>query len=378
MPQQSVSSASSVSMHAPLLVLSLSWSSVILLAAIYVSSCYGLQHALPLKQQQTRYSTANRKHQTRLWSSKIGGSNFTYGDLATMLSKKDKLVLNIAQHNRDIQEQASIPSDVHFKIKVLSIYQRELKATENSFISVLKDLNQTLSSDYHSINDIKHSCKMRQEDMKNAAILVEEDYNVILDLEKEMKSHHPNISLQSHFHLVNEFLSEISHAADTLEHELIEDVFKKYKEREGVAIETVVKLSERSLPEQYSNGNEGGHQMEGISMLIDSSSNQYTLSRPRDVTLPVEDHHFMHDIIFVLLVSFIFGGLCSVLNVPPMFGYVFAGIMVGPTGFNIVGSVVQVETLGEVGVIFIVFMVGMEFSPQKLHKVTWKRDINNI
>ena len=104
-------------------------------------------------------------------------------------------------------------------------------------------------------------------------------------------------------------------------------------------------------------------------MLIDSSSNQYILSRPRDVTIPIEDHHFVHDIILIVLLSFFLGGVCSVFKVPCLFGYIFAGIVLGPTGWNLVGSVVQVETLGEVGVIFIIFMVGLEFSLQKLQKV---------
>ena len=35
-------------------------------------------------------------------------------------------------------------------------------------------------------------------------------------------------------------------------------------------------------------------------------------------------------------------------------------------------SVVQVETLGEFGAVFIVFMAGLEFSPEKLKKVNDK------
>ena len=106
-------------------------------------------------------------------------------------------------------------------------------------------------------------------------------------------------------------------------------------------------------------------------MLIDSNSNQYILSRPRDVTLSVEDHHFIHDIINLLLLSFLLGSLCSLFKVPMLFGYIFAGMMLGPTGWNLVSSVVQIETLGEVGVIFIVFTVGLEFSFLKLQKVEW-------
>lgn len=325
-------------------------------------------------------------HQQRDWLQKIGSSNFTYRSLATMLSRKKSLVEHIGNHIKTIQQHSSISPEVLLKVNVLLIYQRELNAAENSLMTVLRDFNQTLSSDYSSIENIKKSCKMRQEDMRNAAVLVEEDYNAIVILQKEMSALHPNISLQSPSRLLNEFLSEISHAADTLESKLVEDVFNEYKNMKGAGLETVVKLSEESLHEhklkrlqehpQGDSGTEESSQQRsnmgggGISMLIDSNNNQYILSRPRDVTFPIEDHHFIHDIIHILLLSFVFGGLCSLFKVPSLFGYIFAGMVLGPTGWNLVGSVVQVETLGEVGVIFIVFMVGLDFSFQKLKKVS--------
>lgn len=302
-----------------------------------------------------------------------------------MLSKKKSLSGKIAEHISSIQQQSSISPGVLLKMNILAIYQRELRASENSLVTVLKDLNQTLSSDYGSIENIKKTCHMRQEDMRNAAILVEEDYNIILDLEKELSSIHTNSSsVQSHFKLVNEFLSEISQAADTLEKNLVEDVFREYKNMQGAGLETVIKLSKGSLHEHNmkllqdgsdktgegeAGQEEGGR---GISMLIDSSSNQYILSRPRDVTFPVEDHHFIHDIINLLLLSFVLGGVCSLVTIPSLFGCMFAGMVLGPTGWNVVGSVVQVESLGEVGVIFIVFTVGLDFSFQKLQNVRTK------
>lgn len=317
-------------------------------------------------------------HKQRESLNRIGSSNFTYTGLANMLNKKKALVENIADHVQRIQRQPAISPETHLKMNMLLIFQRELKAAENSLLTALRDFNQTLNSNYSSIENIKKNCKVRQEDMRNAAVQVEEDYNIILSLEREMSAHHPNASLQSHFKIVNEFLTEISRAADTLESQLVEDVFSSYKNMRGAGLETVVKLSEHSLHEhnlkRVQEQQDGAWQDEagesnGISMLIDSNSNQYILSRPRDVTLPVEDHHFIHDIINLLLLAFLFGGLCSLVKVPPLFGYIFAGMALGPTGWNLVGSVVQIETLGEVGVIFLVFTVGLEFSLLRLQKV---------
>jgi Kef-type K+ transport system membrane component KefB len=104
-------------------------------------------------------------------------------------------------------------------------------------------------------------------------------------------------------------------------------------------------------------------------VLVDSASNQYILSHPHDITVAIEDHRFIHDIINLLLLSFLLGIVCSLFKIPSLSGYIFAGMVLGPSGYNTIISVVQVETIGEFGVFFIVFAVGLEFSPDKLHKV---------
>ena len=308
-----------------------------------------------------------------------------------MLTKHQQLISKVSSSIRGIEKEekehkqlqhgsaVSAQTQAQLTKKVLGIYQRELNAVEKSLEMVLRDLYQTLSSDYHSLENIKRACKMRQTDMGAMAILVEQDYNVILELEKEALVSHPNTSLQTHFSILNQFLSEISHAADALEKKLVENVFNDYKNLKGADFETVVKLREGSLHQHKRiqalhgdvNGDETqGNKVGGVSMLIDSANNQYILCRPRDMTVPTQDHHFIHDFINILLLSVIFGGVCSLFRIPSFFGYVFTGMVLGPTGLNLIGCLVQVESLGEVGVIFIVFMVGLEFSPQKLQKVS--------
>ena len=315
---------------------------------------------------------------------KVASSNFTFRGLFYMLQKKSSLLRTLNAHITNIQPHPTPEEKI--KMEVLKLYERELRASEKSLVAVLQDLNQTLSSDYQSLDNIKQSCQMRMSDVREAAVLVEEDYNAILYLEKEMNSLHPNVNstLQIHNHVINEILAEISHAADNLEHALQkEDIFSDSKRMEGAAFETVVKLSEGSFPEDHrlmniqkrlqeekeeeERGNEASGR--GISMLIDSANNQYILSRPRDITIPIEDHRLIHDIVNLLLLSFILSGVCLLLKIPSLFGYIFAGILLGPVGYNVISSVVQVETIGEFGVIFIVFMIGLEFSAEKLRKV---------
>lgn len=321
----------------------------------------------------------------------LGSSNFTCRSLSRMLHKKDGVLRTLNERIVEISSKPSITPQEKLKMEILELYRRELKATEKSLVTVLQDLNRTLGSDYRSLEKIKQSCRMRLDDMRDAAVLVEEDYNGIHELEKEMQLLHPNLSLHSHYRAVNEILSEISHAADSLESELQEDVFGDSKKMEGAAFETVVKLKEevmfhehpswmhlQMLQDSEQKGSEALD--EGIAMIVDSSSNQYILSRPRDVTVPIEDHHFLHDVVNLLLLAFLLGGLCSLLKVSSLIGYIFAGMLLGPVGMNVIGSVVQVETIGEFGVIFIVFLVGVEFSPEKLRKVylSWVPCIHSL
>jgi Kef-type K+ transport system membrane component KefB len=83
------------------------------------------------------------------------------------------------------------------------------------------------------------------------------------------------------------------------------------------------------------------------------------------------DHHLVMDLITLLLMSFPMGAVCERLGLPPLFGYIMTGVFLGPSGINNLKSMVQVETIGEFGVFFILFFAGLEFSPEKIRNV-WK------
>ncbi len=294
---------------------------------------------------------------------RVGTSNFTYRDLSVMMHKTDRVLHTLAHHIQSVASQATTSAGERLRMEVLLVYQRELKATSHSLAIVLSDLNQTLTSDYSSLGRIKRSCQQRLEDMRAASVLVEDDYNSILELER-MDALHPNVSLQSPYGVLNEILAEISHAADDLESELQPDFFRSSQNMEGAAFETVVKLWDGLIHREEKN-------RRGVPVLIDSASNRYVLSRPRDVTVPTEDHHLVHDIVCLLLLSFLLGAVCSLVRIPTLLGYMCAGTLLGPVGCNVISSVVQVESIGELGVFFIVFVIGLEFSPDKLAKVSF-------
>lgn len=97
----------------------------------------------------------------------------------------------------------------------------------------------------------------------------------------------------------------------------------------------------------------------GLSMLIDSQNNQYVLTKPRDSTMPRADHHFIkvslfpllrydpvssrlhilcnmyvQDLVSVVMLSLPCGWICTLVGLPPMFGYIICGVLLGPSGLN--------------------------------------------
>ena len=70
---------------------------------------------------------------------------------------------------------------------------------------------------------------------------------------------------------------------------------------------------------------------------------------------------------FVL--AFVFGMLANRLKLSPLVGYLVAGVVVGPHTAGYVADVELAPQLAEIGVILLMFGVGLHFSPQDLMRV---------
>lgn len=57
------------------------------------------------------------------------------------------------------------------------------------------------------------------------------------------------------------------------------------------------------------------------------------------------------------------------IRVPPVIGLIVTGIMLGPTGFHIVRDTGMISTLAEMGVVLLLFTIGLEFSVDDLRKL---------
>ncbi|KAM7512965.1 hypothetical protein LguiB_011840 [Lonicera macranthoides] len=72
----------------------------------------------------------------------------------------------------------------------------------------------------------------------------------------------------------------------------------------------------------------------------------------------------------VVIVSATCGGIAfACAGQPVITGYLLAGSVIGPGGLSFVSELVQVETVAQFGVIFLLFALGLEFSAAKLRVV---------
>ncbi|MDP1879322.1 MAG: cation:proton antiporter, partial [Parachlamydiaceae bacterium] len=75
------------------------------------------------------------------------------------------------------------------------------------------------------------------------------------------------------------------------------------------------------------------------------------------------------DLLIVLAVSVIVLLLGHRLRIPPVVGFILTGVLSGPYGLGLISETHDVETLAEIGIILLLFGIGMEFSFKKLVQI---------
>ncbi|MBP0029441.1 cation:proton antiporter [Roseofilum sp. Guam] len=81
------------------------------------------------------------------------------------------------------------------------------------------------------------------------------------------------------------------------------------------------------------------------------------------------DHHFILDLTLVLGASALGGYVATRLRQPVLLGYLVSGFVVGPFGLQLLAETEQIKPLAEIGVAFLLFALGVEFSLAELKRV---------
>lgn len=299
--------------------------------------------------------------------------------LVWLFNQKSVAVKKLSAAAKAVERDQTLTEDErHFRVHTLEVFQKELNESEHLVYQAVHSLQRVLQGDYKDVVNMKESSRQRLEALREAAIKEEQEYVELVAAEKhQQEAIKIALTQNKTLSILDEILEDVRKAADRLEEEIEEHAFDNNKQVVGVNVEAVLRVEEDEENGGKRKNKSKKREVEydlGLSMLIDSQNNQYVLTKPRDSTMPRADHHFIKDLVSVVMLSLPCGWICTLVNLPPMFGYIMCGVLLGPSCLNSIKSMVQVETLGELGVFFTLFVVGLEFSPERLRKV-WKTSV---
>lgn len=72
-------------------------------------------------------------------------------------------------------------------------------------------------------------------------------------------------------------------------------------------------------------------------------------------------------IIFGLSIAVVY--LFNAIRIPAIVGFILTGLLIGPHGLSLIGAITEVETLSEIGIILLLFTIGLEFSFKSLWNI---------
>ena len=76
------------------------------------------------------------------------------------------------------------------------------------------------------------------------------------------------------------------------------------------------------------------------------------------------------ELVLLYLVAAVLGVVgCRLLKLPPMLGYLAVGVLIGPNALALAKDTAGVKYLAEFGVVFLMFVIGLEFNLPKLRSM---------
>jgi CPA2 family monovalent cation:H+ antiporter-2 len=77
----------------------------------------------------------------------------------------------------------------------------------------------------------------------------------------------------------------------------------------------------------------------------------------------------LKDIILILFLAILIILVLSKLRIPPVIGFLLTGVIIGPSALQLVTNVADIELLAEIGIILLMFTIGLEFSFEKIRSM---------
>lgn len=83
----------------------------------------------------------------------------------------------------------------------------------------------------------------------------------------------------------------------------------------------------------------------------------------------MEELIFLNDLLVIFGLSIVVVFFFHKLRLPPIIGFLIAGVLLGPKGLSLIGETERVEALAQLGLILLLFAIGIEFSLATLARI---------
>ncbi|MBL8017621.1 MAG: cation:proton antiporter [Ignavibacteria bacterium] len=77
----------------------------------------------------------------------------------------------------------------------------------------------------------------------------------------------------------------------------------------------------------------------------------------------------IQDIVIILFAAVVIIVICSRLKIPSVVGFLLTGIIIGPYTTGLIKNTHDIELLAEIGIVLMMFIIGIEFSIKKLNRI---------
>ena len=78
------------------------------------------------------------------------------------------------------------------------------------------------------------------------------------------------------------------------------------------------------------------------------------------------EHHLVTDIATCIIAAWIVAVACRAIRQPLLLAYLLAGFAIGPNGFRWVTDAVSIQTISQIGLILLLFMIGLEMDLRRM------------
>jgi monovalent cation:H+ antiporter-2, CPA2 family len=79
--------------------------------------------------------------------------------------------------------------------------------------------------------------------------------------------------------------------------------------------------------------------------------------------------HVLQDIVIILISAVVIILICSRLKIPSVVGFLLTGMIIGPYSLGFIKDTHVIEIFAEIGILLMMFIVGIEFSVKKLRRI---------